>query len=93
MSTLSGGMVIYSSISDAHEITMFIQLTSEDMVAIKSGIFVSLTVDNAMLNLGTGTVVDTSNNRQLQITLASSELTRDTCRVSITVMWCKEFST
>ena len=85
--------MVYSSISDVHEITIFIQLTPEDIVTIKSGTFVSLTGDNAMLNLGTGTVVDTLNNKQLQITLALSELTRDTTRVSITVIWCKESST
>ena len=42
--------MICSSISDVHEITIFIQLTPEDIVTIKSGIFVSLTVDNPMLD-------------------------------------------
>ena len=82
MLTLSGDMVVSSSISDVHEVT--IQLTPEDIVTLKSGVFVGLTASNAMLTMITGTVVDTSNNRQLQITLASSELTRDTTRVSIT---------
>ena len=59
MSTSSGGMVIYSSISDVHEITIFIQLTPGDRVTITSGIFVSLTADNVMLTMGTGSVVDT----------------------------------
>ena len=91
MSTLSGGMVIYSLISDVHEIT--IQLTSEDIVIIKSGIFVSLTVDNTMLAMRTGTVVDTSNNRQLQITLASHEIPLECQSLNLTLIWCKEFST
>ena len=66
----------------SHEIT--IGLLPEDIVTLKSDIFVGLTAADAVLILESGIIMDTSSNEQMRITLTASELTRDTTRVSIT---------